>query len=86
MGKAHPQYWTSKQLALIAADFGHLDALKAIIELNNDKSRYFQRLAYYKFYSLTEHKYSYIQQKKWFNDNKNSLAFDKATKRYIIKK
>jgi len=84
--KYGPKYWIYKELALIAADFGHLDALATVIELRNDKNQYFHRIAYDKIYALTGQRGSYSQLKKWFNANKNRLVFDKTTKRYIIKK
>ena len=83
--KYDPKYWTNKQIALIAVDFGHLDALKAVIELRNDKNRYFHRIVYDKIYSLTGQRGSYAKLKKWFNANKNRLVFDDKARRYVIK-
>ena len=77
--------WSKKQCALIAADFGYLEALEAVIELRNDRNRYFHRIAYDKMYSLTGQRASYAGLKKWFAANKDKLVFDKKAKRYNIK-
>jgi len=83
--KNDPTGWSKKQCALIAADFGYVDALEAVIELRNDRNRYFHRIAYDKMYSLTGQRASYAGLKKWFAANKDKLFFDKKTKRYNIK-
>ena len=77
--------WTKKQCALIAVDFGYLDALEAVIELRNDRNRYFHRIVYDKMYSLTGQRGSYAKLKEWFAANKDKLFFDKKTRRYLIK-
>ena len=78
--------WEKKCTAFIAADYGYIDALKALIELRKDKSSYLQKTANWKMYSLTGQSGSYDKLKKWFDSNKSRLFFDKKKQRYLVKK
>jgi len=82
--KYSPAGWSKKQAALIAADFGYVDALEVVIELRNDRNRYFHRIVYDKMYSLTGQRGSYAELKKWFAANKDKLVFNKKTKKYNL--
>ena len=83
MAKSNSNNYGKKQLALVAADFGHLDALETVIELRNDSNRYYHRIAYDKILALTGYRGSYLNMKKWFTDNKNRLVFDKKSQQYL---
>ena len=78
--------WERKNVALIAADYGYVDALKAVVEMCRDKSRYMQKLAYNKAHSLTGQSGSYSKLKKWLESNGDKLIFDKKKQRYFVKK
>lgn len=77
--------WMRKGAALIAVDFGYLNALKIVIDMQNDKNNYLKNLASYKIHSLTGMKAPYAIMKRWFAVNRNKLFFDRNIKRYIIK-
>ena len=78
--------WEKKCTAFIAADYGYIDALKALIELRKDESNYLKKTAVGKIYSLTGQKGAYDKLKEWFDSNRDKLVFDKKKKRYLVKK
>ena len=77
--------WDRNQISQIAADFGHIDALKDLIFQLNSQSNYTKEQASKQLYRLTEQCGSFADMIKWFKANEKKLYFDKAKGKYLIR-
>ena len=77
--------WQQREVALVAANFGYIEALENVIDDLNNKNQYYAKMSYKELYDLTGQSGKYSTIKKWFEDNKNKLYFDKNNQKYMIK-
>jgi len=87
--KNEEQPWETQQMAAIAMEYGHLDALEKEVELlSNDEVSHFgpnlqprRLIARY-----TEAHGTPDEIRKWYEENKGRLVFDKAARKFVVKK
>ena len=80
------QAWSRKQMANIAAKFGHKDALKYLIySYRTETQQYMIDQTKTAIYQLTGEILTPRQMIKWYKNNESKLVFDPEQGRYIIK-
>lgn len=80
------QPWTTKQMAMIAAKFGHKDALKYLINAYlTEREQYSIGRIRISLYQLTGKTLSPKKMQEWYKENEADLVFDLEKERYTIK-
>lgn len=78
--------WQRKNMAMIAARFGHRDALKYLIHAYRiEKNRYHIGQMRTTLFQLTGQTLSPRKMLEWYNKNKGKLVFDSKSKEYVNK-
>ncbi len=80
--------WSRNTFAPIALAYGQSDALSAIVESLDSPANDYNAVRYPRKYIL---QYTYVSGsnndiREWYDKNKSNLYFDKAKKKYIVKK
>jgi len=80
------QPWATKQMAMIAAKFGHKDALKYLINAYfAERNQYAINQMQVSLYQLTGKTLSPKKMQEWYKENEANLVFDPETDSYTIK-
>ena len=79
------QPWATKQMAMIAAKFGHKDALKYLINAYfAEKEQYSINQIQFSLYQLTGKTLPPKKMQEWYKENESNLVFDPEKGRYTI--
>ncbi len=84
--KRGTQPWAKKQMAMIAARYGHKDALEYLINVYRiETNQHFKGQIQASLYQLTGKTLSPGKMAKWYKENESKLEFDQENEEYIIK-
>jgi hypothetical protein len=82
--KLQSSTYSKGNMAIIAAKYGHKDALKYMVYAK-EKNQYLAREMRATLYQLTGETFSPIKMEKWYKENEAKLVFDPENEEYIIK-
>jgi hypothetical protein len=84
--KTNPSEYTKKQMSMIAARYGHKDALAYLINAyRRETNQYYSGQMINTLFLLTGKDLSPKEMLEWYNKNKDKLVFDPKNEEYVIK-